>query len=80
MCCGLIMDIPVAIIQFVKAMGLFHKYYFNKIGCLFRVISCFLQSFTKGDLIHFGMQISSAICFLEEKRLLHRDIAARNCL
>ena len=46
--------------------------------CLIWIL--YLQRFTKGDLVFLALQVSNAQCYLKEKSLLHRDIAARNCV
>ncbi|KAF6022807.1 hypothetical protein EB796_018884 [Bugula neritina] len=37
-------------------------------------------TFSNGDLMHFGMQISAGMEYLITQHCLHRDLAARNCL
>lgn len=40
----------------------------------------FLQKLTVGDLVFFGFQVAVGMSFLEEHKIIHADLAARNCM
>lgn len=41
---------------------------------------CSLQALMHRDLVAMALQICQGIAYLHDKRVIHRDIATRNCV